>query len=203
MSIRTRIYRFLDRPWAYKAIQAIAAPGAASQLDGLVRKATDDRWIKGRTLDIGCGPRSWLEGIGTDRFGLDLSLSYIRALTNTGTTGIVGSADQLPFISNSFDCAMCMGLMHHLPNTVARDTISEMKRATRPGGPIVIIDAVFPQSPLRFPAYILRRLDRGEFVRTERQHLALFDNHQVVSKTRLTYSVTGLEAVVVHLEGEE
>jgi SAM-dependent methyltransferase len=89
-----------------------------------------------------------------------------------------------------------IGLIHHLPDHVALQTIEEMYRVCRPGGHVMILDAVMPRHAWMRPvAYALRELDRGRFVRTEsavRELLseALPGPHDI---RRATFSYTGIE----------
>jgi SAM-dependent methyltransferase len=88
-----------------------------------------------------------------------------------------------------------IGLLHHLPDALV--TISEAVRVCRPGGYCAILDAVKPVSYWTRPVTaLIRRLDRGEFVRSSEELLSLLSRVGEWRSTRLTYAATGLELLV-------
>jgi SAM-dependent methyltransferase len=87
-------------------------------------------------------------------------------------------------------------LIHHLPDQAALQTIQEMHRVCRPGGHVMILDAVMPRHAWTRPvAYALRRLDRGRFVRTETALRKLLSEALPGPQDirRATFSYTGIE----------
>jgi hypothetical protein len=73
---------------------------------------------------------------------------------------------------------------------------SEAVRVCRPGGYCEILDAVKPVSYWRRPvAALIRRLDRGEFMRSSEELLSLLSRVGEWRSTRLTQAATGLELV--------
>lgn len=195
--VRDAVYKMLDRPIVYKAAQLILGPGAESaitdHINALRKTLPADN---GNILDIGCGPESWLSK--ADRslkpVGVDLTPSYIKSYNETGCLGVVGSADQIPFGENKFDSVWTIGLLHHLPDSVVHQTLLESVRVCKPGGHVVILDAVKPKhAALRPIASILRKMDRGEFMRMEAHIRSLFPNTNDWKVERMTYAYTGLE----------
>ncbi len=72
-----------------------------------------------------------------------------------------------------------------------------MQRVTRAGGCTVIFDAVLPRAAWRRPvAALIRRLDRGRWMRTESALTALLAPLGEWECERLTYSLTGLEGLL-------
>ena len=128
--------------------------------------------------------------------GLDFSRRYMREYARSGRRAVVGSADALPFPAQSFDSVWTIGLLHHLPDSAAAQTIGEMVRVCRPGGVVVVVDAVLPLSAWRRPlAYLLRRLDRGRFVRAEEplQSMLAAGIPFLKKVRRVTFSLNGME----------
>lgn len=97
----------------------------------------------GRILDIGTGP-GWLL-IQLHRvspllrlYGIDASLSMVEKAHNnlieqrlTGEIEIqAGSADQIPYDDNFFDCVVSTGSLHHWKDPVA--ALNEMYRVLKP-----------------------------------------------------------------------
>lgn len=108
-----------------------------------------------------------------------------------------GSAVALPFSDGSFDGVWSVGLLHHLPDDMARQAVREMVRVCCPSGYIVILDAVLPDPIWRRPlAYALRRADRGKFVRRENEFKTILPPDKCFATERFTYTYNGLEVLV-------
>jgi len=103
---------------------------AAFDLDGLIEPDAT-------VLDIGCGSGELL-GMLAERpralFGLDRSNKAIGlARARSGATHIrylVGTADALPFASNSFDHVLAFGVIEHVQDHAK--ILSEMRRVMKP-----------------------------------------------------------------------
>ncbi len=185
----------------YRLTQALVAPGAERALTEEVRAILASRPSAGRILDVGCGPESWLSRAGSDPIGLDLTVSYLQAFHSSGLPAACATAARLPFAEGAFDAAWSIGLLHHLPDSVARCAVQEMLRVVRPGGYVVVFDAVLPTSVLRRPLpWLLRKSDRGRFMRHEARLLSLFEGTGAWSSRRLTYTWNGLEGVFLRFE---
>ena len=79
------------------------------------------------------------------RIGFDLSLPYLRhAKTRIvqKTQFAQAQAETLPLADQSVDYATAVFLFHELPDRARDQVISELARITKPGGMIVIIDAL-------------------------------------------------------------
>jgi SAM-dependent methyltransferase len=186
--------RPVDSPWLYRLSQVILAPGAESSLTRTIRDLCRQLTPTGTILDVGCGPSSWLFRVGLDPVGLDLSFAYSAAYAGPGHRAVVGSADVLPFASHSFEGVWSIGLLHHLPDATATRALREMIRVCGPGGHVVVFDSVMPRSAWRRPlAYLIRRLDRGRFVRRESDLTSLLLSVAPFRIKRMTYSHLGLE----------
>jgi ubiquinone/menaquinone biosynthesis C-methylase UbiE len=115
-----------------------------------------DAWETGlvlRTMGEGAGRLGLDVGAGVGRVAIRLAprlgrvacvdlapgmLERLRA--NADRAGIANAdplrsrSDSLPFASASFDAAVCLGLLEHLPRPVQTATIAEIARVLRPGG---------------------------------------------------------------------
>ncbi len=190
-------HRLLEHPLLYQLSQFLFAPGAERLLTKRLRETSRTWQLSGAILDVGCGPVSWLWKINAKPVGLDISFSYSKAYHKTGETAVTGSATKLPFADNSFDGVWSIGVLHHLPEPEARLMILEMHRVCKPGGYVAIFDAVLPRSPWRRPmAYLVRKLDRGKFMRTQAELEALLTQRSSWSINRFTYAVNGLEMLL-------
>lgn len=192
-------YRILDRPLLYKFKDRILAPGAEKNFTDQILHVLDQVPSASAVLDIGCGPSSWLWKVGIQPIGLDLSLYYARAFVESKGMAINASAINLPFVSNSFGGVWSIGMFHHVPNELVSQSLGEMMRVCQSGGYVVIFDAVMPESPWHKPlAYMLRRLDRGHYVRSQRSFESLLPNDHSWTTYRSLISKTGLEMVVCY-----
>jgi SAM-dependent methyltransferase len=184
---RMRLYRILEIPWVYELVQHLFAPGHR-RLQELAFARIDFDAV-GPVLDVGCGPR--LKTPNADLVvGADVNPDYIRQFTagpidvdpelvdvpspGRRRLGYVAPAESLPFADGRFAEVRCRSLLHHLPHEIAVAAIREMVRCTAPGGRVILIDPVWPRHGwLRPFAWLIMKLDRGEWVRTESDLLAL------------------------------
>lgn len=82
-----------------------------------------------RTLDIACG-QGFIEELAPDTVGLDFSKTALIKATKNGAKNLVwGAAENLPFIDNSFDLAICAGSLEQFANP--QKAISEMGRVSK------------------------------------------------------------------------
>ena len=193
-----RVHEILEHPAVYRMAQCIFAPGAETVLCRRLKEIHESLPPHSEILDVGCGPESWLFRLGLKPTGLDLSESYIAEWVKKGARGVVGSADALPFAEASFDGVWSIGLLHHLPDDVVQRVMSECARVCRRnGGYAVVLDAVLPKSAWCRPlAWWIRRMDRGQFMRTEEQLQRLLHPDYQWATRRITYALTGLELLV-------
>jgi SAM-dependent methyltransferase len=191
------IYRLLEQPWLYRLCQGVLAAGQERYITDGVRQLLTELPPAGQVLDVGCGPASWLWKVDMRPVGLDFSLPCATAYAQSGNFGVAGSAAALPFRTAAFDSVWSFGLLHHLPNDMARLAVMEMMRVCRPTGYVVVFDAVLPESAWDRPlAYMLRRADRGKFVRRQNEFKRILPAYDSFTIRRFTFTYTGLEALL-------
>ncbi len=193
---RARLYAVLNVPGLYRLAQSLLAPGSRVLLGRVLAAAARTVPATGLAVDVGCGPRSWL----AERrpIALDIEFSYVRALRESGVVAFVGSATDLPLRDGAAKSCWTVGMLHHLDDREALAALQEMRRALEPHGTAVIIDGVLPVSPLRRPiAWILRKIDRGRWIRSEAANRALVGaaGLKLRSARRATFAWTGLELI--------
>jgi SAM-dependent methyltransferase len=172
--------RISDALWS--ASQHVLAPGGAAAIRARVRAWMAEHPEPGLRLDVGCGPNSQLIEAGFAAVGVDLRPEW----------GLAASATQLPFAGGVFQSVWSFGLLHHLSDASAYAALDEMFRVTRPGGFIVVFDAVLPED-WRPVASFVRWLDRGPYIRRQAALEALLRLHGAGPSERTTYALTGLE----------
>lgn len=110
-------------------------------LDRLVEPAGKD------VLDIGCGGGALareLAGRGSSVTGLEVSQQQLAsALARNGGHGVryvVGRAEQLPLEDASFDVAVFMRALHHVPAPDLGRALGEARRVLRAGGVVYVAE---------------------------------------------------------------
>jgi SAM-dependent methyltransferase len=203
--------KLLETPVVYSLVQNIALPGQnkllGARLDNIFRCS------KGLVLDVGCGPKPIAPVPEGTLVGIDINPEYIRKYTGgcidtdmhvihdgrKSVYGFIGIAEKLPFADGAFDECRCFGVLHHLPTASARTAVMEMRRCVRPGGKIVIFDSVMPRSVFFRPlAWMIRKCDRGEWVRNEDELVDLIRSagKEEWMSSRFTYTYNGLEGMI-------
>ncbi len=90
---------------------------------------------KGAVLDIGCGCSRIIQNL-PHAVAFDYSLKKLRFLKKTNPLRVCGSALELPFKDQSFDCIIHSQLIEHLPRD---DKIfTELRRVLKPKGTLIM-----------------------------------------------------------------
>jgi cyclopropane fatty-acyl-phospholipid synthase-like methyltransferase len=99
-----------------------------------------------RVLDVGCAKGFLVRDLmtvcpGLEAFGLDIS-HYALTHAEPAATGrfVEGSAEHLPFASESFDAVLSINTIHNLPREEARQAIAEIERLA-PGKGYIQVDS--------------------------------------------------------------
>jgi SAM-dependent methyltransferase len=186
-----------DSPPRLDFTQMLLAPGAAAVLGGRVahwlERIPPESWI----LDLGCGPTSLIAQAGWRRvIALDRSPRHTAAVRRSGRAALVATGSQLPFPDDRFDAVWCSGMLHHVPDPIALAAMGEILRVTRPGGRVLLFDAVLPEPAWRRPLpWLVRRCDRGRYMRRQAALEALLPRPQAWTRERFTYARNGLEGL--------
>ena len=114
-----------------------------------------------RALDVGCGKGFlvkdlMLECPGLEAFGLDISL-YALMHCDPDVIGRLhlGTADELPFPDDSFDCVLSLNTIHNLPRPRAVTAMREIERLSG-GRAFVQVDSYrTPEQKEIFESWVL------------------------------------------------
>ncbi len=119
-------------------------------------------------LDAGCGSGRTLDELRDYgvAHGLDRSAAAVAAARSRGHDVSLGTVEEAPYRSASFDLVTCLDVVEHTPDE--RRTLSELRRICRPGGTLL----------LTVPAY-----------------QALWSEHDVANQHYRRYTTTRLRAV--------
>lgn len=176
------IDKLMGFPRLYAAVQnSIAGSMHQEVKTSLSGALPDENGIN--ILDLGCGVGDYSVLFKRATYtGMDLDENYIRsATTNYGRAGVTflaGDATGIPFPDGSFDYCFSVGLYHHLPDDAVVTSLNEALRVAG-SGRVIIIDAIYPSHGNGL-GYILRRLDRGKFVRSFTAYEKLLRDHYTV-----------------------
>lgn len=181
------VRRPLATPAVFDLYQRLV--GAPQMLERFV-----ERWIQpresDRLLDIGCGTGAMVPHLprNIELVGIDISEPYIRAATarygHIGEFYVADAADQSLDLGASFDVAYASGVLHHIPDDLARSVIAGALSRLKTGGRFVAIDPTL----IAGQGWLSRNLvkaDRGQFVRSPEQ-LADLMRHLAPSFTVVT-----------------
>lgn len=112
-----------------------------------------------RVLDVGCGPGSLTVpaarkvGKSGKAVGIDASPEMIEVATRKARKhGMevdfrVAPIEALPFEDGEFDVVLSSLMLHHLPDDVKAQGLSEIVRVSKPGGRLVAVDLTGSHSP--------------------------------------------------------
>lgn len=191
------IYKVLDNPSIFRLSQALLAPGGVKVILNYLKELLSKLPAQELLIDVGCGPLSWLQRMGLKPIGIDFSFIYLTEFIKKGTGAIQASAEFLPIASDSIGGVWSFLLFHHLPDDVAKKAINELVRIRKSSGYTVIVDGILPDSFIRSPiAYLIRRMDRGDYMRNLRQFELLLPQREKWSVQKFKYSLMGFEMIV-------
>jgi ubiquinone/menaquinone biosynthesis C-methylase UbiE len=104
---------------------------------------------RAKVLDVGCGTGRLLAQLRhalphLELTGLDLSPFYLDEARRRldGVTFVEANAEAMPLKDDAFDAAISVFLFHELPRNARRNVLREMARVVRPGGLLILVDAV-------------------------------------------------------------
>lgn len=118
----------------------------------------------------------------------------------------VADAANLDFPDTSFDVILASGLFHHLDDATVLRVLAEFSRVLKPRGRFVVFEAIWPVNRLNVPGYVLRRMDKGKFVRHAAEYEVMFKQYFAISSGRPLNSLCldyDLKVMVPHGEAAE
>jgi len=79
----------------------------------------------------------FVERMGLDYTGIDISAQMLRLSKNNGCKLVQGDAEEIPLRSSIFDTIICLHTFHFLPHPIA--CIRESRRILKAGGLLILI----------------------------------------------------------------
>ncbi len=120
---------------------------------GLKKYLTEDS-KKVKVLDVATGTGRTLQQIQSalpqiELYGIDLSGSYLKQASKylSSRSGDLvqltkGNAENMPYLSESFQAITCVFLFHELPREARQNVLNECFRLIEPGGILVLADSI-------------------------------------------------------------
>ncbi|MEO9872935.1 class I SAM-dependent methyltransferase [Ekhidna sp.] len=110
--------------------------------DGIINKARKSVPLKGKFLDMGCGPGFFTEHLlnaGIDFIAMDSSPDSITKLQERypSVDSKVGSLDSIPTDDDCFDGIFLIEVMEHLGNDYLQVVLKELKRVIKKNGYLI------------------------------------------------------------------
>ena len=132
-----------------------------------------------RILDLGCGTGDFSPCFYNFHYtGIDVEPEYIQYAKNTYNLDFrLMDGRRLRFGEETFDCITIVGVLHHLCKKSCLEIFHELKRVIKPGGVIIIIEDFDIGSRWDILGNIIRKLDVGNYIRTEEQWYKLISSN--------------------------
>jgi SAM-dependent methyltransferase len=128
---------------------------------------------RGRILDIGCGSSRIVQTMPR-AVGMDLAMRKLRWLRQPGRLVLQGDMNNLPFADKSFEAIVCSEVIEHIPRSQVR--LSELVRALRPGGTLVLGTPDYGKRLWRFLEWVYGKVFPGGYVK---EHINRYTNESL------------------------
>lgn len=122
-------------------------------------------------LDIGCGHGALAKSLSRDGFrmtGIDPSAEAIAAAIARvpDASFVTAGAEAIPFAPASFDAAIFLNSLHHVPVPAMLDALKEALRVLRPAGEVIVVEPLAKGSFFE----VMRPVEDETAIREAAQH---------------------------------
>lgn len=183
------IEQTLDRmsaaPRLWNTLRWVAEAGFSGERLAIARELRPWAGDSRRFLDLGCGTGQFApEFPGAQYVGVDPSTGYLRfAAGNRPGSYVASSGEALALATGSFDAALVCGVLHHLPDAVARAAMAELARVLRPGATVLVMEDIPPPDGQNPAGRLMHAIDRGGHIRDEAEYRAVFGPRLALERT--------------------
>jgi SAM-dependent methyltransferase len=162
----------MDRSWIAETARSydrVAEPYLALVSEGIAHLPLESSLVShfaaqvqatggGRVIDLGCGPgllTRHLAALGLTTVGVDVSPEMLRiaASLNPGLEFIEASVTELPVEAGSAGGVFCWYVAHHIPDDALGQVFTQIARALRPGGRLMLGGHVGDSTHLKTEGY--------------------------------------------------
>jgi ubiquinone/menaquinone biosynthesis C-methylase UbiE len=132
-----------------------------------------------KVLDIGCGTGDRSDIFPPGCFvGIDINLEVVSFARHRYKREFLNmDALQLGLKNSSVDWILAVGFFHHLPDVDALTALYEANRVLTSSGRMFVLTVIWPLSRWNIIGRTIRRLDRGDYIRTSDEYAILFSEH--------------------------
>lgn len=162
----------LEMPWAYEAFQRSVGKHK-------LRQEFAERYVQPtagmRVLDFGCGPGDFVPFVpDVDFVGFDISEPYLASARSRFSEARFygGTLDEVRQAEEPFDLAVSIGVLHHIPDDTAVESLKQIASVLKPGGRYVAVEPHLRPGQHWIARELIKR-DRGQFVRPEADYAGL------------------------------
>jgi SAM-dependent methyltransferase len=172
--------RLLDRlstaPRLWNSLRWLAEAGFHGERAVIARELRPWAGDQRRFLDLGCGTGEFAGIFPAGRYiGVDPARVYLHyAARHRPGNYLAGSGERLAFASETFDAALVLGVLHHLPDAIAGAMMRELARVLRPGATALVLEDIAPPDHENLAGHLMHQLDRGNHIRSEADYQAVF-----------------------------
>ena len=170
----SKIYSILDAPAVHNTVQKVLSLGKGTEIMSSAIRTVMKPKAHERVLDMGCGTGRYASLFDCRYVGVDLNEKFLRfGAQQKGISDshsfVLANIKDWAFKEGSFDYVLCVGVLHHLPNSLVSILLENFKKVLKKGGKACILEPIYPQNRWNIPGQILFALDRGEFTRTKQK----------------------------------
>lgn len=178
---------FLDRisqaPQLWNALRWVAEAGFSGERLAIARELRPWAGDQRRFLDLGCGTGEFAREFPSARYvGVDPTTAYLRfAAAQRPGSYLASLGEALPFAAGSFDAALVCGVLHHLPDAIARAAMNELARVLSAEATVLVMEDIPPPDGTNPAGQLLHALDRGGHIRGDAEYADLFGRQFTIS----------------------
>lgn len=176
-SVQGMLDKVSENPRAWNMLRRFVEAGFRGEKEVIERELAPWSDVGARQfLDFGCGTGEFAPCFPSEYYtGVDLSRAYLSYAARTYRGQFVAlSVDAMPFEPASFDAALILGVIHHLPDDVVRAAVDELHRVLRPQATVLVMEDIPPPDMWNVAGHAMHWLDRGGFIRSDADYRALF-----------------------------
>ncbi|MBC8077703.1 MAG: class I SAM-dependent methyltransferase [Chloroflexales bacterium] len=169
--------RVSENPQAWNVLRRVVEDNFRGEKAAIARElAPFDNVGQREFLDVGCGTGEFAPCFPSSHYtGIDLSRAYLGYAVRAYAGRFVAlNVAALPFAPARFDAALVLGVIHHLPDDVARQALAELHRVLKPGAVALVMEDIPPPDLWNVAGHAMHWLDRGGNIRSDADYRALF-----------------------------
>jgi SAM-dependent methyltransferase len=203
--IQTALTRLAENPRLWGLLRRIAEAGFGAEkrviASELVRPGdTAERAY----LDFGCGTGEFAACFPPGSYtGFDIARHYVRyAGERRSGRYAVMSGGELGFGRAHFDGALVLGVFHHFPDSLVRESVAELHRVLRPGARLLVMEDIPSPRPWNLLGHLMHWLDRGDHIRSDAEYRALLLTHfELLRSYQIKSGICDLAVYVLERSG--